>query len=82
MKRTGSETSEIQILLNAWMDGQTDNKNIAMMFYPFRKFEVNCSRHVLDIAPDMHFHNQIGRQSAIFDLIMKLLLVHMYNARY
>ena len=45
----------------------------AMMIYPFMKFEVNCSRHVQDRAPDMHFHNQNDRQSAIFDLIMKSL---------
>jgi len=53
-----------------------------MMIYPFMKFEVNCSRHVRDIAPDMHFHNKNGRQSAIFDQIMKLLLVHMSSVRY
>ena len=68
-------------------DGQTDNKNMhvhmhAMMFYPFVKFEVNCSRHVRDIAQDVPFHKQNGRQSAIFDLIMKLLHMHISSVRY
>ena len=92
MKFEENRSRDVEIQVNSHThtqtDGHTDDKKIllvrmyAMMFYPFIKFEVNCPRPVLDIALDMHFHIQNGRQSAIFDPIMKSLHVHMHHIRY